>query len=237
MLLYKILRTVLGKSEKDTFYGFLVNLLGKKTRNESLYLLAFRHKSASLYEKGRKINNERLEYLGDAVLGAIVADILFKSFPNQKEGFLTKLRSKIVNRKQLNHLGSILGFEKHLFFNGTLADNTLGNCLEALIGAMYLDFGYNVTRQIVANRIIHKHIDFENLIQKEENFKSKLIEWAQHKKKSIVFSTDEQQKDAHPHFTSRVLINDELMGKGEGSSKKIAQQMAAGNALNKIYDD
>lgn len=238
MLIHKIWKTVRGKSEKDAFYGFLVRLLGKKTRKKELYSLAFRHKSASLYHKGDKLNNERLEYLGDAILGAIVADILFEKYPNQKEGFLTKLRSKIVSRKQLNHLGIVLGFENYLLFNGTVADNVLGNCVEAFVGAVYLDFGYEKAKQIIEKRIIKKYVSFEELLRKDENFKSKLVEWAQHKRKSISFVTNETQKDGRPYFFGTALVDKISLGEGEGLSKKQAEQKAAHNALLRVkqYD-
>lgn len=234
-MIQKIWRTVRGKSEKDAFYGFLVQLLGRKPRKKDLYLLAFRHKSASLYVAGRKLNNERLEYLGDAVLGTIIADIVFRRYPNQREGFLTKLRSKMVNRKQLNKLGTALEFEKHLLFNGTVAENVLGNCVEAFVGAMYLDFGYDETKRIIEKQIVKKYVNFEVLLRKDENFKSKLVEWAQHRKKEIVFVTDESEKHGRPYFYSKVLIAGEALGKGEGTSKKKSQQIAARTALRDIY--
>lgn len=223
-MIHKIWKTVRGKSEKDAFYGFLVRLLGRKTRKKELYLLAFRHKSASLYSNGKKLNNERLEYLGDAVLGAVVADILFEKYPNQKEGFLTKLRSKIVSRKQLNHLGAILGFEEYLLFNGIVAENVLGNCLEAFVGAVYLDFGYDKTKQIIEKRIIKKYVNLDDLLRKDENFKSKLVEWAQHERKSIAFATNETQKNGRPYFSANALVDNVAVGRGEGASKKQAEQ-------------
>lgn len=233
-MIHKIVRTVRGNSEKDAFYGFLVQLLGRKPRKKELYSLAFRHKSASLFVEGKKQNNERLEYLGDAILGAIVADILFQRYPNQKEGFLTKLRSKIVSRKHLNKLGGILHFDKYLLFNGTVAENVLGNCMEAFVGAVYLDFGYAKTKQIIDKRILQKYLNFDELLRKDENFKSKLVEWGQHEKKTVEFATDEVQKEARPYFHSQVLINEELFGKGEGASKKQSEQIAAQRALEQL---
>ncbi|PVX51824.1 RNAse III [Balneicella halophila] len=234
MLIHKIFRTVKGKSKKDAFYGFLIQLLGQKPRKRELYALAFRHKSASLYIEGQKLNNERLEYLGDAVLGAIIADILFEKYPNQKEGFLTKLRSKIVGRKQLNQLGFLLGVQQFLVYHGTLAENVLGNCIEALVGAIYLDLGYEKTKKIISRQIIKKYVDFDALIKNDKNYKSKLVEWAQHEKKKLVFSTDETEKNGRPYFYTKVYLDDMPFGEGEGLSKKKSQQEASKETLSKI---
>ncbi len=234
MLLRKILKTVRGRSKKDAFYGFLLHLLGRKPRKIELYRLAFRHRSASLYEGRKKLNNERLEYLGDAILGAIVADMLFSEYPNQKEGFLTKLRSRIVSRKSLNKLGKSLHFDKHIIFNGAVADNILGDCVEALVGAIYLDFGYKKTQQIVEKRFIRQYINIESLLQKDENYKSKLLEWTQSAKEELEFITDEQQKGKRPYFYTTVLVGGEEKGKGEGFSKKQSQQIAAKKALGAL---
>lgn len=234
MLIKRIIEVVRGKSKKDAFYDFLVKLLGDKPRRKDLYSLAFRHKSASLYVEGRKLNNERLEYLGDAILGAIVSDVLFEKFPTQKEGFLTKLRSRIVSRKQLNQLGKSLGFGEFLLLKGTISDNIFGNCLEAIVGAIYLDFGYVKAKEIVEKRFVQQYIDFEELIKKDENFKSKLVEWTQHNKSKLLFSTDETEKDNRPYFYTKVFIDEVLKGEGEGLSKKQAQQIAAKHTLEQL---
>ncbi len=234
MLFRKIIKAVRGKSEKDAFYGFLMQFLGRKTKRKDLYLLAFRHKSASLYEKGKKLNNERLEYLGDAVLDAIVADVLFRKYPEQKEGFLTKLRSKIVSRKQLNAIGYALQLDKYLLFKGVMTDNLVGNCVEALVGAVYLDFGYEKTKKIVEKQLLERFVDIEVLVRNDENFKSKLVEWVQSRKQTVAFLTEEKEKNGRPYFFSEVLIDAETQGRGEGWSKKQAEQLAAKKTLDKV---
>src|ERR1700754_1231151 len=171
----------------------LKNLLGFVPGNLSLYRLAFRHKSvATNVKKGVKNSNERLEFLGDAVLGSVVAEVLFKLYPFEDEGFLTELRSKIVSRVNLNQLARKLGFEQLVEYDSRMVSNTrqgslLGDAFEALIGAVYLDKGYDFTRNFLVNHIIKAHIDIHKLEQTETNFKSKLIEWCQRHGKDIVF--------------------------------------------------
>jgi ribonuclease-3 len=161
----------------------LKNLLGFVPGNLSLYRLAFRHKSvAQAVKKGVKNSNERLEFLGDAVLGSVVAEVLFKMYPYEDEGFLTELRSKIVSRNNLNALARKLGLDSLIQYDNRMVNSTrqgslLGDAFEALIGAVYLDKGYDFTKGFLINRIIKAHIDIHTLEQTETNFKSKLIEW------------------------------------------------------------
>lgn len=234
MFLKRFLKTVKKRSQRDDFCGFLTQTLGRKPKNKALYSLAFVHKSASVFHDKEKLNNERLEYLGDAILGAIVADILYKHFPKQKEGFLTKLRSKIVSREQLNHIGKQLHFQNHIQTQSTTTDNIIGNTLEAFIGALYLDLGYRYTRTFIANKIIKKHINFEELITQNQNFKSKLLEWGQHKKKKVIFQTSEAP---NKKFYTQILIDDKPMEDGYGYSKKKSQQKAADKTLKKIEQE
>ena len=204
-----------------------------------LYKIAFRHKSASSYDSaGARINNERLEYLGDAILDAIIADYLYQHFPGKDEGYLTQLRSKIVKRKQLNSLAFKLGITPFIISNTRSNQNKvniLGNTLEAFIGAIYLDKGYYRTRKFVIRRVLYKHLDINKLSRKESDFKSRVIEWAQKNKQDIQFISKESP-DHHnePFFISSVMLEDEELGWGEGYSKKEAEQMAAEEALQKL---
>ena len=204
-----------------------------------LYKIAFRHKSASSYDsRGTRINNERLEYLGDAILDAIIADYLYQHFPGKDEGYLTQLRSKIVKRKQLNSLGYNLGIDPFIISNTRNAQNKvniLGNTFEALIGAIYLDKGYYKTRKFIVQKVLNKHLDINRLSRKESDFKSRVIEWAQKNKKEIQFiSRESPDHPNEPFFISRVMLMDEELGSGEGYSKKDAEQMAAEEALQKL---
>lgn len=233
MFFRNILKKAIGTySKRDDFYGFLVNILGRKPKNRHLYSLAFIHKSVSVFDGQEKINNERLEYLGDALLGAIVAEILYKNFPHQKEGFLTKLRSKIVNRDQLNYIGKQLGFEQYIETRGCATDNIIGNSVESFVGAVYLDLGYEMTKSFVQRKVIDRFIDFEELMHTRQNFKSLLLEWGQQEKKEVVFRTI--QKENSSDFYTEVLIDAVVKGEGTGSSKKKSQQHASEKALEKM---
>lgn len=225
MLLRRIWRGVKGSLKKDDFHAFLYRLVGEPN-NIELYKLAFRHKSASIFREHQKLNNERLEYLGDAILGAIVADMLYGYFPGQKEGFLSKVRSRIVNRKRLNLVGRKLGFRKYLLLNGTFSNNIYGNAVEAFIGALYLDKGFEATKSFVRG-IVSKYVDIEDFGKQDENYKSKLIEWGQHKRKDIIFNTEEREQFGLPLFHTEIFIEDKIFGKGEAKSKKYSQQKAA----------
>jgi len=207
--------------------------------NLDLYELSITHKSACInLTDGISINNERLEYLGDAILDAIIADYLYLQFPERGEGFLTQLRSKIVKRKELNRLSYNLGLSPLIITNSRQNQekvNILGNALEALIGAIYLDKGYYRTRKFVIVRILDKYLDLERLARKESDFKSRIIEWAQKNKQEISFLNQERTDGNHEtYFISRVVLNDEELGSGTGHSKKDAEQQAAEEALEKI---
>ncbi len=225
--------------KKKKFYGLLFHLLGFYPSNHKLYELAFIHKSAGIVENGYNKNNERLEYLGDAILGAIIADILYKYFPNKDEGFLTQIRSKIVSRESLNKLALKLNLQKHVKerVNHQRHKYIYGDAVEALIGAIYLDKGYLETRKFVENKIFNEHLNLETLVNVDTNFKSKLIEWAQKNKKELCFNTQQSRIDRRsrlPIFASQVQIEHVNMGKGTGNSKKEAEQKAACEALKKI---
>lgn len=231
-----------SKKPKDvdpSFYYFLVKLLAFQPHKWQLYQDAMRHKSAAVrHGEGQKSSNERLEFLGDAVLDSIVAEYLYTHFSERDEGFLTKTRAKFVGRTYLNTLAVELGIDQHIESNLEAADksNTInGNALEALIGAIYLDRGYEVTRTWVKKRLIGKHEKLEKLAEKETDFKSKLIEWTQKEKKVIHFEVQEDNsKKGQRLYQAQVLIDGDAYGIGTASSKKKAEQRAAGDAWGKI---
>ncbi len=219
----------------------LKNLLGFVPGNLSLYRLAFRHKSAAQsVKKGVKNSNERLEFLGDAVLGSVVAEVLFKMYPYKDEGFLTELRSKIVSRNNLNALAHKLGFEQLIQYDNRMVTSTrqgslLGDAFEALIGAVYLDRGYDFTKSFLINRIIRSHIDIHTLEQTETNFKSKLIEWCQRHGKDVIFELIRNQDgESTKLFTVHVNIDGDVMGLGKEFSKKNAEKLAAEKACEAL---
>ncbi|WP_372752040.1 ribonuclease III [Labilibaculum sp.] len=224
------------------FYGLFFDSLGIEPINSDLYELAFIHKSATIKKKGYGFNNERLEYLGDAILGAVIADILYKYFPNQDEGFLTQIRSKIVSRESLNKLAVKIELDKQVVSNVNLNNNKhiYGDAFEAFIGAIYLDQGYDRTRKFIENKIFRDYINLEEVVTVETNFKSKLIEWAQKNKKDIYFDTHDGGVDKElrlPLFMSEVEVEEVKMGRGKGTSKKEAQQNAAQEALTRIREE
>lgn len=219
----------------------LKNLLGFVPGNLSLYRLAFRHKSvAQAVKKGVKNSNERLEFLGDAVLGSVVAEVLFKMYPYEDEGFLTELRSKIVSRNNLNALARKLGLDSLIQYDNRMVNSTrqgslLGDAFEALIGAVYLDKGYDFTKGFLINRIIKSHIDIHTLEQTETNFKSKLIEWCQRHGKDVIFELAQNQDgESSKLFTVQVNIDGDIMGLGKEFSKKNAEKLAAEKACEAL---
>jgi|SRR6056297_352433 len=224
--------------EKD-FYKKIWQVLHYKPRNGNLFRLAFTHKSAarSVYKK-RSVNNERLEYLGDSILNAVVADYLYHQFPNKEEGFLTKMRAKIVSRDTLNTVADEL--KLNLLINSKVSSiphtNILGNALEAIIGAIFLERGYIFTKKYIINNILKPYISLEKYQNLIFDFKSHLIEWCQKNDMEVVFEDVERENSDsnNPSFISKVRIFDNILGKGEGTSKKEAQQEAARQAYH-IY--
>ena len=224
-------------------YSSLYKILGFYPDNIHLYEQAFLHKSSSVESgDGRWLNNERLEFLGDAVLDAVVADIVYKHFQNKREGFLTNTRSKIVQRETMNRVAVELGLDKMVVYSAKLSSHNnhmYGNALEALIGAIYLDQGYERCKQFMEEKILKNYIDLDKMSRKEVNFKSKLIEWSQKNKMEVSFELIEQSldRDYNPMFHTEVLIENLPAGTGTGYSKKESQQNAAQMALKKIKND
>lgn len=227
-----------GKEPYLSFY----NILGFYPDRINLYKEAMTHRSSSMRsEKGRWVNNERLEFLGDAILDAIVADILYKKFEHKKEGFLTSTRSRIVQRETLNKLAVDLGLDK-LINSSTrnLAHNTniYGDALEALIGAIYLDQGYRVAKKFVYETLIKQHLNIDTVLKSEVDFKSRLIEWGQKNRVDVHFEVTESTYDAqnNPVFFSCAKVGGIEIGSGKGYSKKESHQMAAKVAIKKLRE-
>lgn len=224
------------------YYRILDDIFGVYPNNIELYKLALVHRSASLFtEDNVPVNNERLEFLGDAVLESIVSDYLFIEFPGEKEGFLTQMRSKIVSRSTLNNLCVRIGLAEHICSNsgvGFVQKHLYGDALEAMIGAMYLDKGYNYTNRLVINRILNTYLSLEEITVIETDFKSRLIEWCQKSKHTIRFSTGygEGSTSQHPVFRSVAVIDELEVGYGIGESKKEAEQHAAFSVLKALDD-
>ena len=228
--------------EKKPFLR-LKSILGFYPRNIKLYRLALLHKSMAVREhETHLINNERLEFLGDAILGAIVADILYKQYSNQREGFLTNLRSNIVCRNSLNRISQDLGLDKLIRHAGaiTTGHNSFmsGNALEAFVGAIYLDRGYRYCYRFVEQQIFQKHLDIESIAKQDRNYKSTLIEWCQKNQYKFEFSQQESRDEQNvPVFHSSALVEDIPCGTGDGYSKKESDQNAAHQALKRLKRD
>lgn len=222
------------------FYLLLRTHLKINPGKLKLYEIAFLHRSASVsFSDGSVINNERLEYLGDAILDAVIADYLFKKFPWKKEGFLTQMRSKIVKRSNLDLLARNLGIDYFIVSNtsrNSHKKHIYGDAFEALIGAIYLDKGYKKTRDYIVNYVLKNFVNLEELLSKETDFKSRLIEWGQKNKVIITFETTEEytEMEQAPAFITHVKINEQELGSGTGKSKKEAEQNAAELAYNHV---
>lgn len=225
--------TVYTKKER-LLSASIKNIVGAAPINIHVYRLSVIHSSAAKENnRGFKESNERLEYLGDAVLGMIVAEYLFNKYPFKDEGFLTEIRSRIVNRESLNDLARKLGIGEIIEYeggnrNGMGHKSIYGDTLEALVGAVYLDRGYRFCRQFVVNKLLKNHFDIHDIVRNNPNYKSKVIEWAQKENRDIRFEITELNHDSFPRkFEALVRVDDEPFGKGFGLSKKKAEQDAA----------
>jgi len=211
-------------------------ILGFTPARLSLFKTAFYHKSMTNETPGRP-TNERLEYLGDAILSTIVAEYLFRKYPNKDEGFLTKMRSKIVKRHTLNEIADKMGLDVILaeYSLGKMSSSMLGNALEALVGAIYVEFGYVRTRDYVIRNILMKYLDIIELESRDDNHKSQLLEWCQKQGKEISFTTLSKFKlDKRDCFKVAVLIDGQEMGTAEDFNKKSAEQTAASRAIQRL---
>lgn len=219
----------------------VTHLLGSSPNNLNLYRLAFLHASASKdsVAKSYKESNERLEFLGDSVLGMITAAYLFKKFPFKDEGFLTEIRSRMVSRESLNVLGRKLGLDEVIEYENQkktiLSRSSMyGDALEAFIGAVYLDKGFAFTQNFIISKILTQYFDLEIVVQNNPNFKSLLIEWAQKEGKKVLFTLEEEGLHHNKEFTAFVLLDGEKISEGKGYSKKKAEQTAAMKACEEL---
>ena len=227
---------------KKEFSSGLRKIVGFRTLNLRLYEVAFIHRSASFtLPDGQRINNERLEFLGDAVLDMILSDYLFAKFPDASEGFMTKIRSRIVNHEILNQLSVSMGIDKILVSNVNSTNTTMnlhGDALEALIGAVFVDKGYKRTKNIFIGRVFNKYLDLQKIINTDTDYKSLVFEWIQKHKTNLTFEYKEEYdfKLKKSLFSATLLINKEEFGTGQGASKKEAEQEAAGEAWRKLKE-
>lgn len=224
------------KHAGSSFKKSLKAILGYTPGNVSLYRMALTHRSI---KETSAENNERLEYLGDAILSAVIADYLFKRYPYKEEGFLTEMRSKMVNRSQLNDIAIKMGLKKVTVFNKSdaslKASQIFGNTLEALVGAIYLDKGYKKTAKWVGERVIMPHMFVDDLEVLEINHKNKLYGWANKNGKSLEFETlNEQMQGGRRLFTVGAVINGKVVAEGKAYNKKDASQIAAQLAVEKL---
>ena len=227
------------RKDKELYFS-LYQILGFYPHNISYYKMALMHKSIMhRNSKGKPVNNERLEFLGDAVLDAVVGDIVYQHFPGKREGFLTNTRSKLVQRDTLNKLAQEMGVNQLVLSNGHSSSHNSymgGNAFEALVGAIYLDRGYDACMFFMKNRILAQMINIDKVAYKEVNFKSKLIEWSQKNRVQLEYVLIEQQKDDNgsPVFTYQVEIEGVKGGIGKGYSKKESQQLASKETLDNL---
>jgi ribonuclease-3 len=217
-------------------------MFGFTPKNLKLYEAALIHRSATFtMPDGKKINNERLEYLGDAVITGILSDYLFEKYPDENEGFLTKVRARIVNRDIINQLAASLGIDEILICNVSESHpkkNLFGDAFEALIGALFLDKGFKKTKKIFINCILHKHLDLETIINTNVDYKSLIFEWGQKNKSNLIFKYNEEYdfNQKKSVFNTKLFIDHKELASGHGLSKKEAEQEAAAIAWKKIKD-
>lgn len=233
-----IIRNILNsRSDEDgNFFLKLKEILGFKPKSKTLYIKAFTHRSMNLRdEKGNPINYERLEFVGDAMLSGVIAAYLFEQVPHGDEGYLTKMRSKVVSREHLNQLGKELGlidFVKSKIPKSNFGNNIHGNLFEALVGAIYLDRGYKYCEKFIFKRVIIPYVDIETLEGKVISYKSLLIEWCQKEKNTFDYNVYEDTgKDELKHFSVKLSINDKVVSKGRATSKKKAEETASKRAF------
>lgn len=224
------------------FRRSITHIIGERPGNVAVYQLALRHTSASRETpvKGFRESNERLEYLGDAVLGMVIAEFLFKKYPYKDEGFLTEVRSRLVNRETLNGVSRKIGLDRLIEYDGSRTrsmparTSMYGDALEALVGAVYLDKGFTFTQRFILGELL-SHYDIDAVVQTNGNYKSRLIEWSQRQGKEIRFEILEEKGNSHfREFIAQVLVDDLPFATGSGYSKKKAEQSAAEKAFELI---
>jgi ribonuclease-3 len=218
--------------EDAELYTELKKLLNFSPRNINKYKKAFTHRSVQMLDsKGNPINYERLEFLGDSILGSVIAAYLYRKVPEGSEGYLTQMRSKIVSREHLNELGkdlNLIRFVKSNIAQTNVGDNIHGNIFEALVGAIYLDRGYNFCQKFIYENVIVPYVDIEKLEGKITSYKGLIIEWCQKQKKKYTFDTYEDSgNETIKHFSVKISIDGEQIAKGRATSKKKAEEMAA----------
>ena len=221
------------KKESPEFYKFFKSVLGYTPRRTELYHIALIHRSLSTVHQGHRINNERLEYLGDAVLGAIVAEFLYRKYPLQGEGFLTEMRSKIVSRKSLNGLALDIGLSELVEYqrdSSGVFKSLGGDAFEALVGAIYLEKGYRFTRKVIIERILRTYLDIESIAATDWNYKSKLIDWGQKNRRKVSFEVVRsfvQSRSGRRQYEIRVVIDGQPQESAVEYTIKAADQLAA----------
>ena len=232
------IRNILNsRSQEDgNFFIQLKKIIGFKPKHKSLYITAFTHRSMNLKDdKGNTINYERLEFVGDAILGSVIAAYLFEKVPHGDEGYLTKMRSKVVSREHLNKLGEELGLinlVESKIPTSNFGNNIHGNLFEALVGAIYLDKGYRFCEKFIYKRVINPHVDIESLEGKVISYKSLLIEWCQKEKNTFDYDVYEDTgKDELKHFSVKLTINNKVVSKARATSKKKAEEKASKRAF------
>ena len=232
----QFLHNIRSRFLPSEFERQLKQLLGYRSKNINLFKTALNHRSV---KESVAENNERLEFLGDAVLGAVVAEYLFKKYPYKDEGFLTEMRSKMVNRQQLNHIGVQMGLRKLTRYNkldgGLKTSQIFGNTLEALLGAIYIEKKYEFTRNWVVKKMIQPFLFMDELEQIDINIKNKIIGWALKQGKQIDFIlAEEKQEGRRRLFTINVVIDGEVITSQKGFNKKDASQLAAQKAIEQL---
>jgi len=226
-------------SKDKSLYFSIKNIFGFYPGNVFLYRTAFTHSSANKHNTcGYSVNNERLEYLGDAVFNLVVADFLYKKYPLGEEGFLTEMRSKIVSRRSLNHIAHRMGLSK-LVQRRTGITNSFksvnGDTLEALVGAIYIDKGYEFTKQVIIKRILQEHLDIHDIEKREWNYKSKLLNAMAKRRKTVSFNVVRTSgSGAKKLYHVEVVIDKAVVGKGHDFSIKAAEQTAAERAYEQL---
>lgn len=214
------------------------NIFGVRIRHLDPYKIALTHKSVSSNSAFGRVNNERLEYLGDAILGAVMADFLYHKYPMEAEGVLTRMRSKLVNRNRLNSLGRKLGLHDMMSIDGHINGGAAnGNAFEAVVGAIYLDQGFKKTYNIIVNKIFLTHLDMETVYEEDDDYKSRVLIWAQRNKHKLEFVTTSVDDSKGSNYKAVVVLDGRPLSEGLGLSIKKAEQAASEKALQLVNEE